>query len=77
MPRVVRNFWIEGNIDGYKSQIKGGPRSKDGGFDLRIYMRQKGEIFNPVKIFGKAKDEKTLVLYINVNSVNYIIETIR
>lgn len=27
----VRNFYLETNIDGYKSKVKGGPRSKNGG----------------------------------------------
>lgn len=32
MPRNVRNFWIEGRIDGRESVLKGGPKNKAGGF---------------------------------------------
>lgn len=38
-----RNFWIELDIDGH-SRVASGPQSKDGGFDLTIKMRDKGEV---------------------------------
>ena len=38
----MRNFWIEGSIDGRKTKMTGGPRGKNGGFALRIYMRDRG-----------------------------------
>lgn len=40
----VRNFWIECGIDGRKTDLKGGPQSKDGGFAMEILMREKGTI---------------------------------
>lgn len=54
MPRNVRNFWIEVEIDGRTTKLAGGPRSKDGGFTLRIKQRSKGDIITPVHIEGKA-----------------------
>ena len=39
MPRTVRNFWIEVEIDGRRHSFEGGPRSKDGGYTVRVYQR--------------------------------------
>jgi len=44
MPRVVRNFWIEGSVDGAKKDIGTGPRKPGGGFSLNIYVREHGDI---------------------------------
>lgn len=52
MPRNVRNFWIEGNINGKATKIASGPVRKDGGFTLTIYMRNKGEVCPVVDISG-------------------------
>jgi hypothetical protein len=41
-PRNVRNFWITLSVDGNKQIIQTGPKRKDGGFILRILMREKG-----------------------------------
>ena len=47
---AVRNWWIEADVDGRKTPLSGGPRSKDGGFQLNIYQRVKGDIDNPYRI---------------------------
>lgn len=47
---AVRNWWIEANIDGRQTTLTGGPRSKDGGFQLNLYQRVKGEIKKPYRI---------------------------
>jgi hypothetical protein len=44
MPQHVRNFWIEGRVDGRKEPIGAGPRAKDGGFYLTIRIRENGAI---------------------------------
>lgn len=44
MPRNVRNFWIELDVDGRKHRIATGPRSRAGGFTMRVLMRENGEI---------------------------------
>lgn len=55
MPRNVRNFWIEANIDGRTSKVATGPASKDGGFDLEILFRELGTISKyPIAIRGVA-----------------------
>jgi hypothetical protein len=52
MPRCVRNFWIEAQIDGRKSPFASGPKRKDGGFSLKIYMRNKGAIETVLRVAG-------------------------
>lgn len=52
MPRNVRNFWIEATIDGRGSKLEGGPRAKDGGFDLKIFQRDKGKVTRVLRITG-------------------------
>lgn len=44
----IRNFWVEGHIDGRRTPISGGPQSREGGIDLTIKMRDQGEISNHV-----------------------------
>ena len=64
MPRNVRNFWIEGLIDGRESNLVGGPKSKDGGFDIDIYQRDNGAVTNPLVITGRAfGDTLSLAIY--------------
>lgn len=44
MPRNVRNFFLELEVDGRKSTIRTGPVSKGGGFSLTIRIRESGDI---------------------------------
>jgi len=44
MPRNVRNFWIELDVDGRKSRVETGPIRKDGGFSLTIRARERASI---------------------------------
>jgi hypothetical protein len=44
MPRMVRNFWIDARIDGRRSVLRGGPRSKEGGLALTLYQRREGDV---------------------------------
>lgn len=41
---AVRNFWADITVDGRKTKIGTGPRAKDGGMEIKIYQRSKGEI---------------------------------
>lgn len=52
MPRNVRNFWIEAEVDGHKTPIKFGPTGKDGGFRLTVFMRNKGGVEEVVRMAG-------------------------
>jgi hypothetical protein len=65
MPRNVRNFWVEGNVDGAKSPQGFGPRNKDGGLSLTIYQRNAGNVEVAVRIRGFAHSDGTLRLEID------------
>lgn len=53
MPRNVRNWWIEIELDGRATMV-GGPRHKTGGFCLNIKQRDGGGIKTPVRIVGEV-----------------------
>ena len=62
MPRVVRNFWLEADVDGRRSLVTGGPRGKDGGITLRIYQRSGGEVRTALRVECHACRDGTLCL---------------
>ena len=47
---AIRKFYLESYIDGRKTPLTGGPRSKDGGMKTFISIRDKGEIESAVRI---------------------------
>jgi hypothetical protein len=77
-PRNVRNFWIQGEVDGKKEAIGTGPRRKDGGFDLDILIREKGNISNKkLNIIGHVVNDKLLLDVLLNGEVLTSIETER
>jgi len=40
---AMRNFWIEGDVDGRKTSLAGGPQGAGGGFSLIVYQREDGD----------------------------------
>jgi hypothetical protein len=66
MPRNVRNFWIELQVDGRKETIATGPRSADGGFYLRVHVRSNGAVKpNVISMVGRVTDEGKIRLSID------------
>ncbi|MFA5398285.1 MAG: hypothetical protein WC346_19895 [Methanogenium sp.] len=61
MPRNVRNFWLEASIDGRESSLSGGPRGKEGGFCLDIYIREMGTVKKALGIYGDEVRGKLLL----------------
>ncbi len=59
---MVRNFWIEANVDGRKSKLAGGPRSKRGGFSLTVYQRSQGKITRALIVDASANEQGELNL---------------
>ena len=57
-PRNVRNFWLEAKVDGRESKVIGGPSNKEGGFELKIRMRDGGEVTLPVTLEGYADGDR-------------------
>ena len=64
MPRNVRNFWLELDIDGRKSRVATGPVGRDGGFNMTILVRDQGDIKRAARITGRANDAGDLDLEI-------------
>lgn len=62
MPRTVRNFWVQGQVDGRRSQISGGPRARDGGLALTLYQRRKGAVETALRVNCSASTDGTLTL---------------
>lgn len=67
MPRNIRNWWITTEIDG-RSTMAGGPRSKDGGFNLHIKQRSDGGIVEAVRVSGWIGASGDLILDIGVGT---------
>jgi hypothetical protein len=66
MPRNVRNFWLDADVEGRTTRLTGGPVSRDGGFNLDIRMRDDGCVTKPVSITGRAYPDGTLMLRVFV-----------
>ena len=58
---ATRNFWIDAEIDGQKTQLAGGPRSKDGGMDVLLTVREDGGISDGVRITCRSDGKKNTV----------------
>lgn len=61
----VRNFWIDGTVDGRATGVEGGPRSKDGGFSMTVYIRDEGGIETGVRMSGRVGRDGELVLNVS------------
>jgi len=74
MPRALHNFQIEGRIDGRATPISAGPRSKTGGFSLKIKIRDQGRIARAADIEGIAAEDGTLTVRITPHDGEISIE---
>ena len=76
MPQHTRNFWIDLDVDGRKNSIGTGPRSKDGGFEMTILMREDGDISDKrVRIVGTSSmdgENNILVEVIDSTGINVV-----
>lgn len=71
MPRNVRNFWIEGRVDGRSSQIATGPIRSDGGFSLSVLMRDDGGIVRALTLDGRVIDGR-IILDVEANQTLHV-----
>lgn len=69
MPRNLRNFWIEIMVDGRKTMVKTGPRSKNGGFCINVMQRDRADIVTAARIEGSASGTGELTLRADVRNV--------
>ena len=51
---ATRNFYMKGRVDGRNTLLEGGPRSKDGGFEMQFLIRNEGSIEKLCKMQGYA-----------------------
>ena len=58
---ATRNFWINAEIDGRETPLAGGPRSKDGGMDVLLTVRDDGGISDGVRITCRSDGEKNVI----------------
>ena len=58
---ATRNFWINAEIDGRKTPLAGVPRSKDGGMDVLLTVREDGGISDGVRITCRSDGEKNTI----------------
>jgi hypothetical protein len=66
--RNVRNFWLELEVDGKPTKIATGPKSKDGGFLLTVYVREEGHISNKqLHVRGSVNHDGTLSLSLTLD----------
>lgn len=75
--RNVRNFWIEADIDGASSKLAGGPRNREGGFELTIFMREDGEAKTAMHVVGMVDTDGELVLKVGAAEDHFEIRTTR
>ena len=54
MPRNLRNFWIELDVEGYVHTIARGPRRRGEGFSLTINIASHGGPYRLMRISGFA-----------------------
>lgn len=57
---AVRNFWVNAEIDGQKTELSGGPRSKDGGMFINLNMRVNGRPVSVLHVTCAVNDDGTL-----------------
>ena len=68
MPRCVRNFWLDARIDGRTNPLSSGPKGRDGGFQLAILSRDRGEVFGTaVQVIGRCCGSKLVVTVLDGN----------
>jgi len=48
----VRNFWIDARVDGRPNDLGFGPKAKDGGFEMTVYIRGEGTVYEGITLRG-------------------------
>lgn len=66
MPRNVRNFWLDFDVDGKEKALASGPKNATGGFSGTISLRESGGVGRRIEIRGRPQPDGTLKLWINL-----------
>lgn len=67
MPRNVRNFWVDLDVDGRANRINAGPQRKDGGMTLRLYVRDEGMVTQALTVKCYAEGDTLTVSVLDEN----------
>lgn len=62
---AVRNFYLQFDIGGRRTKLKGGPQGSNGEFSGTILMRHEGTPLPVVYLWGRVMPDGTLVLRID------------
>lgn len=77
MPRVVRNFWIDLDVDGRANSIGTGPRQGGGGFSCTILVREEGSISDKsLRIRGVNTQDNNNVLSVELMDGSRVVKEI-
>lgn len=77
MPRVVRNFWIDLDVDGRANSIGTGPRQGGGGFSCTILVREEGSISDKsLRIRGVNTQDNDNVLTVELMDGSRVVKEI-
>jgi len=71
---AIRNFYIEGKIDGRSTYLSGGPKAKEGGMRLYLMQRHLGSAVVVAEITCSAQDDGKLVTVIEATSNEIVVE---
>ena len=74
---MIRNFHIKADIDGRKTPLKGGSKSKDGSFSLSIYQRKDGRPERVIEVTGFADSNGILTTHVASQNKGQTIKTQR
>jgi hypothetical protein len=64
MPRNVRNWWVELDVDGVR-KANTGPVGRDGTIDVFLYARDHGAAINSFHIAGRVLNDGRLHLTVD------------
>ncbi len=62
---MIRNWWIVTRVDGRESMMAGGPRSKEGGFEVVVRQRDNDVSTQAVRVWGDVYGDE-LILHVEV-----------
>ena len=65
----MRNFYMKSMVDGRKTPITGGPRSKDGGMFITLYQKEKGESVEVLNVTSSVLPDGKLRTVIRMKGV--------
>jgi hypothetical protein len=57
-PQNVRPHWVEVEIEGQRTVLQGGPKSRGKGIKVTIYQRDRGRVRPMLTVVGKSDSER-------------------